>query len=283
MAILTMAQLTLREAGRRKLLLSVALLTLVLIPAIAWGFSFVPGLCANRHQAASQCRPVEAGLLILVAYMFSFIIAVAAPFIAAPALSGDIESHTILAVLARPMRRAEYVIGRWLGLAILLVAYTGGTCSLEFLGIDISVGYVVPHPLLATVCIMGEAMCLMTLALLASTRLAPITGGISTIILFGTAWIAGIAVQIGAALGQSAIADVGTVSSMLLPTDGFWRAALFNMEPVSMVAVLNATREASADPFGVAAPPSAAYIVWAIAWIGLVLAGAIWSFSRREV
>lgn len=283
MAILTIASLTLREASRRKLLLSVGIITILIIPLVAWGFSRIPALPCHGECSPATLRTAEAGLLILVAYMFSFVIAVAAPFLAAPAIAGDIESHVILGILPRPIRRSDVVIGKWLGLGILVSTYTALTCGLEFVGVRIAVGYVPPHPVLTILFIVGEAMALLSLSILGSTRLAPITCGIITVILFGVTWIVGVAGQIGAAFGNSVLANIGTASSLLLPTDGLWRGAIFNMEPVSMISVTNAARVASADPFTVGSPPTTGYVIWSIVWIGAILALAVRSFSTREV
>lgn len=43
------------------------------------------------------------------------------------------------------------------------------------------------------------------------------------LVAFGATWIAGV---VGEALGYDSVARVGTVSRMLLPTDGRWRGAM---------------------------------------------------------
>lgn len=284
MALLTIAALTLREASRRKLLIAVGLITLLIIPLMGWGFSRIPTLPCHGGCGPGVIRGVEAGLLILVAYMFSFVIAIAAPFLAAPSIAGDVESHVLLGMLPRPLRRTDLVVGKWLGLTFLVSAYTVLTCGLQFFAVWVAVGYVPPHPILTTLFIVGEAVSLLTLALLGSTRLAPITCGILAVILFGVTWIVGVAGQIGAAFGNTVLANIGTASSLLLPTDGLWRGAIFNLEPVSILAVANSARRvASADPFTVGSPPTTPYVVWAVLWIAAVLALAVRSFSTREV
>ena len=50
--------------------------------------------------------------------------------------------------------------------------------------------------------------------------------GIVAVGLFGATWVAGVVGGIGAALGNEGVARVGTVSRMLLPTDGLWRGAM---------------------------------------------------------
>lgn len=282
-AILTIAQLTLLEASRRKLLLAVALITLVIVALVGWGFSWIPHIRCHGGCGPGEQRGVEAAFLILIAYMFSFIIAVAAPFLAAPSIATDVESHLILGILPRPIQRRDVVIGKWAGLALLVSAYTIMATALQFLAVWIAVGYAPPHPVWTILFVMGEAVALLTLAMLGSTRLSPITCGIISVILFGVTWVAGLAGQIGAAFGNSVLADVGTISSLLLPTDGLWRGAIFNLEPVSMIALTASSRAASANPFSVGSAPTAAYVIWAVVWIAGILALAVRSFSTREV
>jgi hypothetical protein len=50
-----------------------------------------------------------------------------------------------------------------------------------------------------------------------------------------------------------------------------------------VLAVGNAAREASGNPFFVSAGPTTAYMIWALAWIAGMLGLAMWSFRRREL
>lgn len=287
MAVLTIARLTLREVSRRRLLLAVALLTIALAALSDWGFHRLLDLC---HEGPGQsCSPAElkviaATLLILLGFMFSFILALGAAFVAAPSISNDVESGIVLAMLPRPIRRSDVVLGKWLGLAILLALYAGIACSLEFVLAGFTMNYVPPHPVTAITFLVGEAIVVLTLTLLASTRLPSMTGGIIVLILFGMAWMGGIVGSIGAAFHSSAIENVGTISSLLMPTDGLWRGAIYNLEPVALVALGNAgPRAARGNPFFVSAPPTTAYLLWSVGWAVVMLGLAAWSFRRREL
>jgi ABC-type transport system involved in multi-copper enzyme maturation permease subunit len=46
-------------------------------------------------------------------------------FLSVGAISGEIDSGALHAVLARPLGRAQYVLGRWLGLVALIAAFVG--------------------------------------------------------------------------------------------------------------------------------------------------------------
>ena len=72
------------------------------------------GLRGHRRQRprarASPELEIVAGLsqlLILVAFMFSFVLAMTAAFLGSPAIAADLESGVLLAIAARPIRRAE--------------------------------------------------------------------------------------------------------------------------------------------------------------------------------
>jgi ABC-type transport system involved in multi-copper enzyme maturation permease subunit len=283
MAILTIARLTLREASRRKLLLAVAILTVVVAVLSGWGFHKLLSLPCGGTCTSSTHKDVAAIMLILLSFMFSFVLALGAAFIGAPSISTDVESGIVLSILPRPIRRSDLVLGKWLGLAALLALYTAFAYAMEYIIADVALGYVPPHPVTAVLFIIGEGIAVLTLTLLGSTRLSGMTCGIIVLVLFGMAWMGGIAGGVGAAFHADSIQQIGTVSSLILPTDGLWRGATYYLEPAIMIATGNSTREASANPFFVGAPPSTAYVVWAIGWIAVVLGGATWSFRRREL
>lgn len=281
MPLLTIARLTLREAARRRLLHAVAILTLLLILLTGWGISKLETM--GHPPSKTELLITMATLVLLIAYMFSMVLAVGAAFIAAPAIASDVESGIVLALLPRPIRRSDVVIGKWLGLAVLLAGYTTVACTLELLMVRLIGGYIAPRPVEAILFLIGEALVMMTLALLLSTRLSPMTGGIIAIVLFGVAWIGGIVGSIATVLNNTTLVHTGTVISLLLPTDGLWRGAAYNLEPAVLIAGLISGGRESANPFSTTAPPTTPYIVWALGWIVVVAGLASLRFNRRDL
>jgi len=284
MPILIIARLTLREASRRRLLIAVALLTVVVIGFTGWGFQRILAMeCNGRPCEPVMLRIIAAMLLIMLTFMFSFIFTIGAVFVASPSIAGELESGVALAILPRPIRRSDVVLGKWLGLAILICGYTVLTMTLEFVVVSLLVDYAPPDPVAATLFLMAQSLVLLTLTLLCSTRLAPMTGGIVALLLFGIAWMGGVAKAVGAAVGSEVVQNVGTATSLIVPTDGLWRGALYHLEPAVMVAAGSGNRIAAANPFLTLQPPSLAYDLYALAWVAAVLGLAIFSFSRRQV
>lgn len=288
-AVLIIARLTLREASRRRLLIAVVVLTFVLVGISAWGFQRITSLsCGDGGQ---PCSPLEqkflaAILLTLITFMYSFVFALGAVFVAAPVIAAEVESGVLLAILPRPLHRNELVLGKWLGVAILVGGYAIVTTGSEFLAVRLLVGYTPSHPLTAIAFLVGQSLVMLTLALVFSTRLAPMTSGIIALALFGLAWIGGIAQTIGAALGSDTVRNVGLATKIVLPADGLWRGALFNIQPSFVDALEQASYtdgDPTGNPFFVLTPPPVSYVAWAVLWILLMLGLAMFSFSRRDI
>jgi ABC-2 type transport system permease protein len=279
--VLTIARLTILEAARRKLLLALALLTLVVIVLTSWGFSRLPTM---KNITSAEVRLAASQLTILVAFMFSGVLALGSTLVSAPAIASEIESGIALAILPRPIRRSEVLMGKWLGLAILVALYAGTSGLLEMIGIWLGTGYLPPDPAAAIVLVAAEGIVLMSLALLLSTRLAPMTGGVIALVLFFVAWIGGIALAIGQVFGNDTIINIGVGSRLLVPTDGLWHGAIYYLEPSDIVAAARAAGRARAgNPFFADQPLAFSYILWVIAWLLAVLGLANWSFARRDL
>src|SRR2546430_3208287 len=147
MRALVIARLVIREAARRRLLLALLLLTLVVIALSGWGFSRIPTITQRGAPLpALQVKLVASQFLIVTMFMFSFVLAMAAVFIASPQISGEVESGTALAILSRPIARAEYVGGKWLGLAALVALYAGGAGAIQLGAGNAALGYLPPRP-----------------------------------------------------------------------------------------------------------------------------------------
>jgi hypothetical protein len=100
--------------------------------------------------------------------------------------------------------------------------------------------------------------------------------------LFATTWVAGVAGGLGESLGNDAVARVGTVSRMLLPTDGLWRGAMHGFQDPSALVEFGGS-EVEAFPFLSVAPLTVAYLAWAAAWVAMIWGLAAASFVRKDL
>src|SRR3989442_9969793 len=169
-AVLVVARQVVNEAARRRLLLALVLLTLVVIALTVWGVSRVDDLRnAGQPLSEAQKKTIVSQLLILVMFMFSWVLSFAALFVAAPAVSGELESGVALAILARPISRAEYVLGKWLGLGALVVVYRGTAAAVLRGALRAVRRYLPPRPLALRGLVLGVELVLLPLPLRLST------------------------------------------------------------------------------------------------------------------
>lgn len=280
--VLAVAALTLREASRRRVLWALAALTVALLSLSAWGFSRLAGVQTDVGTLTSgQARLVASQLLNLVMFGMSLIAALGTAFLAGPTLSGEVESGIALTMLARPVRRSTVLLGKWLGLVAFGSGFVVVAGLAQCLVVQLTVGYWPPDVVGALLLLAGQTTVLLTLGLLLSTVVSPMASGVVAVGLFGATWIAGVVGGIGNALGNDGVARVGTVSRILLPTDGLWRGAMHSLQDPSALSRFGV--ELEGFPFLSEAPLTAAYLAWAAAWVAMVWALAALAFSRRDL
>ena len=277
--VFTIAALTLQEAARRRVLRSLAVLTVVLLALSAWGFSRLNaelgGLTSGEAKVAGST------VLNLVMFGLSLIAALGTAFLAGPTLAGEVESGIALAVLARPVRRSAVLLGKWLGLVAFGSGFVAVAGLAQLLIVRATVDYWPPHPVTGLALLAAQTTVLLTLGLLLSTAISPMASGIVAVGLFGATWIAGVVGSVGQALDNDNLARVGTVSRMLLPTDGLWHGVMNSFQDPALLQQIGSGIEES--PFLSMAPLTTIYLAWTGLWIALVLALAAMAFLRRDV
>src|SRR5438094_373192 len=269
---LVIARLTIQEASRRRLLLALLILTLVVVGFSAWGFNKITTLTRSNGEPLppDQIALLTSQLLIVITFMFSGVLALSAAVVAGPLISSEVESGLLLSILARPVRRSEIVIGKWLGLAALVALYAAFAGTLELGAVDWATGYLPPHPVELLAFVAAEGLVLLSVGLVLSTRLSGITAGVIALVSWLIAWIAGVVGDIGAGLENQALANVGVVSHLVLPSDGLWRGAIYAMEPDTLIAAMRALGTAGrANPFAATDPPPMEFLGWVVVWFAL--------------
>jgi ABC-type transport system involved in multi-copper enzyme maturation permease subunit len=287
--VLVIARLTLLEALRRRILRALIVLTVVIVVLTGLGFGAIVDNARQRASPEIEILAATSQLLILVAFMFSFVLAMTAAFLGSPAISADLESGVLLAIAARPIRRAEILVGKWLGLGVIAGGYAVVAGLLEIWVVNLTSGYMPPEPLVATLYLAAQATVLLSVSVLLSTRLPPIAGGAVAVVLFGLSWITGILVNVADFLNLDALARSLEGARYLLPLDGLWRGTEFALEPQAILLLVQAGGESRAarivanSPFYASSGPPPTFMLYVALWTVAVLSLAIISFRRREI
>jgi Cu-processing system permease protein len=299
MSILVVARWTVLEARRRRLLLAGVVLSVAFVALFAVGFALLyhtqeRSLLSDQAQGIGPPGGVDVGeellvmstiLVVLGLYGVQFLAALLGLFLGVASVSPEIDSGALHAVLARPLSRLQYLLGRFLALAGLLTAYILVMSGALLLTARIVAGYQ-PDDVTRVVGLMVlEVLVLLAVSLLGSTVLPTLANGVVMLALFGLAWLGGIIGFIGTIPpGNELMANLGTAVGLLLPADAVWRGASFHALPPSfLVATSSAGGEDVGLPFASTAPIAPAMLVWALAYPVACLALAVAAFRRRDL
>lgn len=275
--VLIFAELTFREARRRKILWVALALGLTFIALYAFGFYqiFVDFL---RHGQGRNVL-LDSGFNFLVMagfYVISFLGVMLAVLTSVGTLSGEVSSHTIQALAARPVKRRAILLGKWLGLALMLV------CYIALLGAGIIVatwaisGYVPPNALAGVALIALQALIMLSVCILGGTRLSTIANGVVAFMLYGIAFVGGWIETIGSFAHNETAVDIGILSSLLVPSEAMWKMASYGMQPPAL-------RGLGVSPFSLATAPSTAMLIYALVYTAALLVLAVYSLNRRDL
>jgi ABC-type transport system involved in multi-copper enzyme maturation permease subunit len=277
-------RLTIGETIRRRTLLVLLLLALGSVAVVTWGVDQLVSTARREDLDALTIRLGVSQVLILIAFLFSFVLAMSAAFLAAPAIASDIETGTVLAILARPTSRADLVVGRWIGLMVVIVGYTVLAGTLALLAVRAVSGWFPGEPVLAVGFLAGESAVVLTLALALGVWLPAVAAGAVTVVLFALSWFGGVLGALAVVFEAESIRPLTDLLRYAVPTDLLWRGVIYALEPpivLLMARGIGAGQEA--NPFFASSPPPASQVLWAAGWVGAILVTAVLLFRRREL
>jgi Cu-processing system permease protein len=273
--VLLMAKVTFVEAARRRILW---------IAGLA-GAAFLALFWAALHSVLQSMSPRVApvnrlegvGMMtMMVLYAGSMMTSLMATLIACDTLSGEIASGTIHAIATKPVHRWCLVLGKWIGFAGMLTLYVllieGGTILIAWM----EARRVTPHTPAALSLLWLQAIVLLGVTMLCSTRLSSLTSGACTLGLYGLAFVGGWIEQFGAIRQIKTCTDLGILASLIMPSDALWRRVAFKVQPPILGA-------AGVSPFSSSAVPSTAMVVYAALYAMVALAIASIIFERRDL
>ena len=277
MKLWVIVKLTMREAQRRRLLWIALVLGVVFVLFFAVGFHFV-----NQELSRQiRMRPSESNVFVnffLTAglYVVNFLSVMMAVLTSVGTVSGEIVSHTIQSLATKPVRRWEILLGKWVGLAVMLAVYMVALSGGVMLVIFMIAGYR-PENWLGTMgFLVMEGWVILTVSILGGTLLSTITNGVVAFMLYGIAFVGGWVEQIGSLMGSEAAVNIGIITSLILPSEALWRRASYLMQ-ASLI------RNLPSNPFGTASVPSPAMVVYAGLYVVALLGVALWIFDRRDL
>jgi ABC-type transport system involved in multi-copper enzyme maturation permease subunit len=230
------------------------------------------------NQMAANIMNAEATntFLMMGLYAATFLSVAMAALLGADTLAGEINSGTIQTIATKPIRRADVVLGKWLGFAELLGLYVlllaGGTT----LSVFIQSGYVPDNLLIGLGLIYMESVLIMTITLMLSAAFPALATGGIVFGLYGLAFIGGWIEEFGALLQNDTAIKVGIITSLLNPSESLWKRAAFEMQTPLMGAFFG-------SPFASLSVPSPVMMVYTFLYVIVVLFIAVRTFQTRDL
>lgn len=282
MRTLVIARLTFLEAARRRILLAALLLGAAFLVLFGVGFYFIlneGGVPEGDSPAATLVRNQVYNFLTMSGlYAINFLAVAMSALVSADTLSGEIGTGTVQAIVTKPIRRVEVVMGKWLGFAGLLALYLllmiGGLLGIMYA----MAGYAVPNLLRGALIIYLEGLLIMSVTVACSSTFSTLATGGVVFGLYGIAFIGGFVEQIGAAIKNQVAVNIGIISSLIMPSEALLRRASYEM-----TSPLIQSFGFGSGPLVVISIPSPAMIVYAAFYLFAALGLAIRQFSRRDL
>jgi ABC-type transport system involved in multi-copper enzyme maturation permease subunit len=276
--LITLTRLTLHEATRKRILLATSIGGAAFLVLYAIGFHFIAksahhqtGAMANMERQLALSAFTLAGL-----YAVNFLGLISAVLLPLDTLSGEIASGVIQTVASKPVLRRDIVLGKWLAYTLVLIVYVLVLASGVLVIARTMGGYTPPRVHLGLPLMLLQVVLLVSLSIFGGTRFTTVTNGVIAFGLYGLAFIGNWIEQIGSWTHNVAAQNVGTIASLIMPTECLWQLAAHHMQP-AFLAQLHVT------PFSPSAVPSPAMVVWAACWgLGAVVA-ALRSFEKRPL
>lgn len=275
--LLTITRLTIHEAARRRVLLAGLVGAGAFLALYATGFHFVAREAANEGAGRLVQQRLVLNIFTLAGlYAANFLSVLAAVLLPMDTLSGEIASGVMQTLAAKPVRRAEIVLGKWLGYWLVCAGYLLTVAGGVLLVARLFGNFTPPGVPAGLALMLLEVTCFVSLSIAGGTRLSTVTNGVVAFGLYGLGFIGGWIEGIAAMTSNVAARNVGTVASLLVPTESMWQLAAHLMQP-RILSELHAT------PFSLPSVPSPVMVVWAGGWALAMVLFAIRGFARRPL
>jgi Cu-processing system permease protein len=273
--LLAVTRLTLYEAFRKRILMAVLIAGAGFLTLYGLGLHFM--VRGEGNGMALIERRIFLNMLTLAGlFAANFLTIMTAVLLPVDTLSGEIASGVIQTVAVRPIRRRDIVLGKWLGHWIVMAAYfallAGGVLTITAL----RSGFTPQKLEIGLPLILLEGTVLLTLSIAGGAKLSTVTNGMLAFGLFGVAFIGNLVEQIGTMAQNDAAREVGTVASLIMPSESLWQLAAYHMQP-------SVVRDLGNSPFSPVSVPSVAMVVWAAGYIVVALTLGVRWFGKRAL
>lgn len=282
---MTIALTTFREAIRKKVILIIACLTVLYIVLFSLVIHFAMEDMRKSFIDNTEIIRNTTGIISILGFYFSSMITAFVTIMASVGtVSSEIESGVIHSIITRPIRRMEYILGKYIGIALMVVGYSSilylFLILLQFVFDIPPLNHIQPDIFLHSLALFCyEPLVLLSLCLFGSVKLRTLNNGIVTIGIYILGMIGGMMEQIGSAFELAGLMKWGIFLSLVSPFDSIYRRMISVL--YSSIGIIGSY---FAGPFFMSKTiPSIWMMLYTVIYcIGFILL-AIRRFNRRDI
>jgi len=286
--VITIIKYTFKEMLKKRAFLLVFILSLLYLSIYAFGLSRIFERPSDSiYDIIFQSEILSAGL-----FFANFIVAFLVVLTSVNAISGEIESGTIYSILSKPIKRYELVLGKFIGLSIMIVLYSS-IMFLSVVGLNIWFGSKISfgwdNILKGLFFFDLGPIVFLALIIASSSIFSTINTGIIAIMAYGIALVGGVLEQIGTAIQQSQVSafglksgesliNAGIITSLILPTDVIYRKMTAELLTQS-----SGISFMTQGLFGGMSQPSIYMFIYTFFYVVFLLYYGVKRFSQRDL
>jgi ABC-2 type transport system permease protein len=271
-----MAEITIREAARKKILWTALFAGLAFLALFAAALHFQTQDFNARAIPPFIRYQILSAMLMVGLYVVDLLAVVMSILTSVDTVSGEIISGTIHAIAMKPLPRWQILIGKWLGFAVMIAGFValtfGGTIAVAY-----AMGGVAPENAVSGgLLVYLECLLALTVTMMFGTWFSTLTNGVLVIGLHGLAFMGGWLEQMSGFTESARLVLVGVVVSLIMPSESIWRRAAFDMQTPLAGSL-------PFSPFANVSIPSPTMIGYAGFYLAVALVIAVYHFHLRDL
>lgn len=275
---------TFKEAVRKKIFMLIGIITFIYLALLYIFLSFsMNELKKNNMDLLIIFKNISLFTAVLGFYFSSMLVTFLSIMTSVGTISSEIENGAIQAVITKPIKRSHFILGKYLGLAILLVLYSCfiyaaiiGICS--SIGISVTSTFGLIPILKGLLLFILQPLVILSLSFFGGVIFKTITNGIFVMAIYILGLIGGMMEQIGSMISNDILIKWGIFLSLISPADTLYR---------EMISTIFSNVGFEMPLFGAATQSNMTPSIWMNVYIAIYTLGllflAVWKFRKKDI
>lgn len=275
---------TFKEIYRKKIFHFIGILTILYLILLTIIFKFIGNNLHRSNGVIDMLINLSSTISIVGFYFSSMLVAFLTIMLSIGTVSSEIENGTILTILTKPIKRSEYIIGKYLGTGILIILYSlvlyisviiistiSKVSIIEAFGINtLAKGFLF---------FILQPLTILSVSLYGSTKLKTVNNGILIMALYILGLIGGVMEQVGSYIKNDSLSTIGIISSLISPFEIIYRKMISTI--FASLGSFNLLSGFGMD--GKSTTPSIYMMVYVCIYLFLFIFMGIKGFNKKDI